>query len=219
MVLAGFTLASGGTLAAPIAWSWTGTVADWAAAGGGTGVVTDGDGDAAFKYLGGSNLPVGMGGYVTLSETEIGSVDYYDVGVTWDSSTGFPGGYAGGGRLMYSMTVLGASNERIVSAALDSVITGIGTTATSALTDLPGHTVFANLSTQNGAHDPLNGYLGFAGRTTLGVDTAMQTSTTGVFQDVHNSFAVAGTAVPEPGTLALLGLALSGVVITRRRTQ
>ncbi|WP_395702790.1 hypothetical protein, partial [Aquabacterium sp.] len=136
LLLAG-VLVSGAASAAP--WTWSGTLADWGAAGGGTGVITDGDGDVSFTLFNTTTIPDGVNGYVTISEVEIGGADYYDVGLSWDASTGFAGGYAGGGQLVYAMDVLAPSTERIVAAALDSAITGTGTTALAVLRDLPAN--------------------------------------------------------------------------------
>lgn len=80
LVMVGATLVGGPALADPVTWNWSGSLADWAAAGGGAGDVTDGDGDAVFKLYNTTSLLDGVGGFVTLTETEIGGVDYY---ATW----------------------------------------------------------------------------------------------------------------------------------------
>lgn len=215
VLMVGAAIGAGSALAAPAAWSWSGTLAEWAAAGGGTGMVTDGDGDAVFKLYNTTDIPDGVGGYVTLSETEISGVDYYDVGLTWDASTGYAGGYGGGGQLVYSLAMLAGSSERIVAAAIDSAITGIGTAALARLYDLPAGTFFTNLSSFDGAHDPIHGYTAFAPRETVGVQYTFMPSQTGVFQDAHSSFVA---SVPEPASVALLGLGLAGLALTRRKT-
>jgi len=197
------------------AWSWSGTLASWAASGGSTGVIVDGDGDMAFQLFNTTDIPDGQNDYITLSELEIGGVDYYDVGVNWDAETGFANGYAGGGQLVYSMSVLG-NNEAITSAALDSIITGTGTTALKILRDLPANTLIANLSSFDGSRDPATGYTSFAGRSVIGVQDIFQPSTSGVFQDAHNSFTVVD--VPEPMSLALLAIGLAALGVSRQRT-
>jgi hypothetical protein len=186
-----------------------------AAAGAGAGMVADGDGDSVFKLYNTTDIPDGVGGFVTLSETEIGGVDYYDVGLTWDASTGYAGGYGGGGQLVYSLAVLAGNSERIVAAAIDSAITGIGTAALARFYELPANSFITNLSSFDGAHDPIHGYAAFSPRETVGVQYTFKPSTTGVFQDAHSSFV---TSVPEPASLALWGIGLLGLALTRRKT-
>jgi hypothetical protein len=214
LFLLGASLGAGPAMAGPLAWTWSGTLAEWAASGAGTGQITDGDGDAVFKLYDTTSLPDGVGGFVTLSETEIGGVDYYDVGLTWDASTGYASGYGGGGQLVYSLGMLPSSDERLVAASVDSAITGIGTRATARLYDLPSGVFFTDLMSEDGAHDPLHGYASFSPRDVVGVQLTFQPSTTGVFQDAHSSF-----VVPEPGSLALALAGLSGLVLLRPKRR
>lgn len=217
LVMVSATLVGGSALADPVTWNWSGSLAEWAAAGGGTGQVTDGDGDAVFKLYSTTSLPDGVGGFVTLSETEIGGVDYYDVGLSWDASTGFAGGYSGGGQLVYSLALQPISAEHIVAAALDSAITGVGTRATARLYGLPSSIFFTDLISEDGAHDPIHGYSSFSPRDTVGVQLNFQPSSTGVFQDAHSSFVVA--SVPEPASLALVLAGLSGLALSRLKRR
>ncbi len=214
LFLLGASLGASPAMAGPLAWTWSGTLAEWAASGGGTGQITDGDNDAVFKLYDTTTLPDGVGGFVTLSETEIGGVDYYDVGLTWDVTTGYASGYGGGGQLVYSLGMLPGSDERLVAASVDSAITGIGTLAAARLYDLPSGVVITDLMSEDGAHDPLHGYARFSPRQTVGVQFIFQPSNSGVFQDAHSSF-----VVPEPASLALALAGLSCLALIRPRRR
>lgn len=210
LVMAGTLSWAGAASAAP--WVWTGTLADWAASGGGTGVVTDGDGDMQFKLFSGSTtIPdrPGVTDYITLTEIEIGDKDFYDVGVNWG-----PTGYSGGGQLAYTMTTVGPHPEFISAASLDSAITGSGTASLMILRDLPANVIFANLASFDGARDPLTGEWAFGLRSVVGVQQIFKPTETAVFQDSHAGFVA---AVPEPGGVPLAAAGLLAMLLVRCR--
>jgi hypothetical protein len=207
VLVAGGLLASGVAAAAP--WSTTTNLANWAAAGS-TGIV-DGDGDMAFIFSN-ATIPDGAVGFVTLSEVEIAGVDHYDVGVSWDTASGFPTGYAGGGFLDYGLKVVGGSTELINSAQLSITQTGtIAPQVVENVYNVPPGAAFATL-----AVPPSPDGVQFIGRGAIGVSDTFQAQTGGVVQDMHNSFT---TAVPEPETYALFlaGLGVMGMLARRRK--
>jgi hypothetical protein len=211
LMAAGLIL-SGAASATP--WSWSGTLAEWAAAGAGSGQILDGDGDVMFKLYPTTTLPDGIGNYVTLSEFSIGARDYYDVGVSWDASTGFGSGYAGSDKLEYGIMINGVAADLITATSFDTVVAGTGLVAQMSLLDLPAATVFVSLSSVDGGNTPVSSYLDFSPRTQIGVQNNFQPSLDGVYLDAHNSFVV---AIPEPTSVSLLGIGVLGLFLTRRR--
>jgi hypothetical protein len=208
-------LCGGGASAA--SWNWEGTLASWQAGNtgvAGSGVIKDLDGDTTFTLLN-ACIPVGLTGYLTLSEVDISGKSYYDVGLSWSAAAGFPSGYSGGGVLAYTVTSLNPARV-ITSAAFDTVVTGTNLSAKATLADSNGS--FASLTSTNGSRDPVAAQFEFAGRSSVDVKDTFAPSTTGVFQDAHNAFGV--TAVPEPESYAMMlaGLAALGI-FGRRRTK
>jgi hypothetical protein len=189
-------------------------LADWAAAGAGSGQIVDGDGDVMFKLYPTTTLPEGSGNYVTLSEFSIGALDYYDVGLSWGPGSGYPSGYAGGDKLEYGIMINGASSDLITSTSFDTVVAGTGLVAQVSLLDLPSAAVFVSLSSVDGGNTPVSSYLAFSGRTQIGVQNNFQPSLGGVYQDAHNSFTV---AIPEPTSVSLMGIGVLGLFLARRR--
>jgi hypothetical protein len=214
ILMAGGLILSGAASAAP--WSWSGTLAEWAAAGAGTGQIVDGDTDVMFKLYPTTTLPDGTGAYVTLSEFSIGALDYYDVGVSWEPAAGFASGYAGGDKLEYAIMVNGTAPDRITSTSFDTVVAGTGTVAQVSLLDLPAATVFVSMSSVGGSNTPIGSYLAFSGRTQIGVQDNFQPSVDGVYQNAHNSFTV---AIPEPTSVSLMGIGVLGLFLARRRRR
>jgi hypothetical protein len=203
---------SGAASAEP--WSWSGTLAEWAAAGAGSGQIDEGD--VTFKLFSTTTLPEGSGTYVTLSKFRIAALDYYDVGLNWGPSTGFDSGYAGGEKLEFSVLINGTSTELIKATSFDTVVAGIGTVAQMSLLDLPSSTVFVSLSSVDGGNTPVSSYLDFSPRTQIAVQNNFQPSLNGVYLDAHDSFVV---AIPEPASVSLMGIGVLGLFLARRRKR
>jgi len=110
-LLPGLLLAAGlmASTAASAAVVWSGTLAAWEAMAG--GVIIDADNDMKFTlFASTTTIPASAGTVVTISESEIGGIDYYDVGLAWTN------GWAGGGQLVYTMESINTP-ERILTVA------------------------------------------------------------------------------------------------------
>ena len=207
---------SAGASAIPLPCSLYPTVGLFAAAG---SCIDNLDADLLLTYLG-DNLPAT--GFDVL-EIQGATSDFYEVGLTWPVGYNpgtLPGGSANPGVFKYAITVL--NGEAINAANFDTVVqnpfstqaTG-GFLATKQLFDPGSALPFLTLISVNGTRDPLLGETGFNARNTIiVVDTYGPGD--GIYTSSSNSFSV---SVPEPGTLALLGLGLLGVALGRKRSS
>jgi hypothetical protein len=212
LLMAG-TLAMSGTASA---FFFNGSLAAWAASAGGTGVITDTDGDMTFTYTGA--LTGGLAGLDALINAQIteGLNDFYVVTLDYSGLDAVQNGYSGGaGSVGYTITALGT--DLIDSVRLDSVVT-LGANGTTTVTkDLGDPTNFLSLASQNGSADPVSGHTNFTGRASVDVVDTISTTGTGVIQQSINEFDTTGTVrVPEPMTLTLMGIGLAAFGARRR---
>lgn len=188
------------TAAQAVPWTWTGTVASWAAFGA-TGI-TDTDGDMRFIWNPLVTTLVPSATTVTISESNLGGSSFYDVGFDFS-----PLGLSGPAEINYIVQSIDGS-QRLSAAMLSVTQTGF-VPAGSVVEELHGYgsdsDIFATLGVP-----PSPDMVWFDPRATIYVKNTISELEFGRVQDIHNGF------LPEPGSLALVGLGLLVVPLVRR---
>ena len=201
-------LAVSGPASAAVLCSSLATTDAWAAAVS----CVDADGDATFTFnsYSGNFASIGATTGLVINEVTLsGGVEFYNVGFD------FAGGYAGGGDIHYTVSLIG--RESFAGSSFDTTIVGSGTHSTKEISDVGGP-IFLTLTSNNGSHDPLGGgTTPFANRTTIQVADTFAATTSGLFLHSDNAFVAVEVPEPESYAMILAGLGLMGFVIRRRR--
>lgn len=137
-----------------------------------------------------------------------GVLEFYAVNVN------FGAGFNPAGPVTFSYTLTSLSPKEVLDGAnFDTNVQGTGFLATKQIFDSAGAPLLT-LTSVNGSRDPAQGETPFAGHSSINVLDTLNPGT-GVYFGMSNSYSV--TPIPEPSTLALLGLGFLGMAFRRRR--
>jgi len=238
-LVAGTLLAASGSASAVTVWDWSGTLANWTTAvpGGDGNVIYDGyfytnnpatpvapnggnagttsvntaNPDVTFTYISNTTaVPTN----ITMREDHVGGNAFYNIGLNWSAAQN-------AGSFVYAMTTSDVGHG-FNAASLDTVVSASSGDVTKQVYDYTGNVVGALLLTINsttGVRTPAAGWDPLAPSLAVGyssvyiVDT-INTITGGGVTSIFNEV----TTVPEPATLALLGIGLLGVFGLRRKS-
>jgi hypothetical protein len=197
-ILAAVALALSGASFAALPCGTYATVAAWA----GAGSCVDQDNDLLVTYVAATGTFPATATF-SISEVELGGVDLYAVSFDFGAA-----GWVGGGSIEYRLTSL--NQERVASAAFDTVVQGTGALATKQMFDIGNPTAFLTLTSTNGSRDPPTGEVSFPKRADVAVTDTFTLSATAVYFHADNFVSVvqtAATAVPVDSAWALALLA------------